>query len=401
MNLPIRIALRHLKAPQKAGFTRYAGIMAMTGLGLGIAALILTFSILEGFERTLSAKLTEFDGHIRVEHFMDSPMPQNDPVLDSVFTSLSFDFRSSEYIQKPAILRHGKQAEGVLVEAYPAQEAGYRLNSLLVAGKGLQDDKSIVIGRELAHTLGLEIGAELVLFDISNLHRVSSSRRIGQYRISGFYHSGLQEYDQTLVYITLPAAQRLFAMENRITGRVIFLTDVAAVEEVTRTLEQQLGYPYFILTWIEKHRLLFNWLSVQKWPILIIFGLIAFVGVVNIISALTMIVLEKIREIGILKSMGLDRRSIRLIFLAEGSIIGFLGSSGGATVAVIIAFLQDRFQLFSIPEEVYFMDHVPVHLEIGIVIIFISTGVLTALLAALWPTLKASAVSPAGALHYE
>ena len=401
MNLPIRIALRHLKAPQKAGFTRYAGIMAMTGLGLGIAALILTFSILEGFERTLSAKLTEFDGHIRVEHFMDSPMPQNDPLLDSVFTSLSFDFRSSAYIQKPAILRHGQQAEGVLVEAYPAQEAGYRLNSLLVAGKGLQDDKSIVIGRELAHTLGLEIGAELVLFDISNLHRLSSSRRIGQYQISGFYHSGLQEYDQTLVYITLPAAQRLFAMENRITGRVIFLTDETAVAEVTRALEQQLGYPYFILTWIEKHRLLFNWLAVQKWPILIIFGLIAFVGVVNIISALTMIVLEKIREIGILKSMGLDRRSIRLIFLAEGSIIGFLGSAGGATVAVIIAFLQDRFQLFSIPEEVYFMDHIPVHLEISIIIIFISAGVLTALLAALWPTLKASSVSPAGALQYE
>ncbi len=401
MNLSFRIALRHLKAPQKAGFTRYAGIMAMTGLGLGIAALILTFSILEGFERTLSNKLTEFDGHIRIEHFMDAPMPQDDPLLDSALAALTVDFRSTAYIQKAAILRSGQQAEGVLVEAYPDRSVVPGLSKLLIAGEELHSDNDIIIGRELAESLGLEIGDKLVLFDISNLHQVASQRRLGQYRISGLFHSGLEEYDQTLVYLTFSSAQNLFAMDQQISGHVLYLSDPAQVGMVSSNLEGSLNYPYFILSWIEKHRILFNWLSVQKWPILIIFGMITLVGVVNIISALTMIVLEKIREIGTLKSMGLSRRVIRQVFLMEGGIIGFLGSAGGALSAGILAYFQDHFKLFSIPEEVYFMDHVPVHLELGTVIGFIIAGVVAAVLAALWPTLKAAAIKPAEALRYE
>jgi len=140
---------------------------------------------------------------------------------------------------------------------------------------------------------------------------------------------------------------------------------------------------------------------VQKWPILIIFGMIALVGVVNIISALAMIVIEKIREIGILKSMGLSRKTIRKVFLIEGGIIGLAGSGGGALIAVIIAWVQHRFQILTIPEEVYFMDHVPVYLDIGTVSIFIVAGVVAALAAALWPTNKAAAINPAGAVRYE
>ena len=190
-------------------------------------------------------------------------------------------------------------------------------------------------------------------------------------------------------------------MERQVTGRVLYLSDPAQVGTVTAALEGSLSYPYFVRSWIEKHRILFNWLSVQKWPILIIFGMIAFVGVVNIISALTMIILEKIREIGILKSMGLSRRAIRQVFLVEGGIIGFLGSASGALAAGILAFLQDRFQLFSIPEEVYFMDHVPIYLGPGMVIGFMAAGVVAAVLAALWPTLKATTIKPAEALRYE
>ncbi len=400
MNLPLRIALRHLKTPQKAGFTRYAGVMAIVGLGLGIAALVLTFSILNGFERTLSNKLTEFDGHIRIEHFMDAPVLQNDPMLDSALSQIAVQFQSLEYIQKPAILRRGQQAEGVIVEAYSDFNEIPGLNTRLVSGN-LNSGDGIIIGQELATKLDLDINDQLVLFDISNLQNVSSNRRMGQYEIIGIYHSGLQEYDETMVYIALSAAQRLFGMKDKVTGQVLFLTDVAAVGEVAQQLENYLGYPYFVLTWLEKHRILFEWLSVQKWPILIIFGMIALVGVVNIISALAMIVIEKIREIGILKSMGLSRKTIRKVFLIEGGIIGLAGSGGGALTAVLIAWVQHRFQILTIPEEVYFMDHVPVYLDIGTVSIFIVAGVVAALAASLWPTNKAAVINPAGAVRYE
>ncbi|MFH1851019.1 MAG: ABC transporter permease, partial [Candidatus Neomarinimicrobiota bacterium] len=304
MSLTFKIARRHLGIPQLSSFSRYAGAMAMTGLGLGIAALILTFSILAGFERTLSAKLTDFDGHIRIEHFMDQALGRSDALLDSALTRLPAGCAVYPYIQKPAILRHGQQAEGIVVEAYQGDEIPAGLLSLLSAGEFRLDAQSVVVGSELTGKMGLELGDKIILFDLANMHRVSSARRLGQFSISGIYHSGLQEYDGLMVYLDLVAAQRLFALPEQITGRVVFLDRAEALDQALQTLENSLGYPYFILSWKEKHRILFNWLAVQKWPILIIFGLIALVGVVNIVAALAMIVLEKIREIGILKSMG-------------------------------------------------------------------------------------------------
>ncbi len=401
MRLAFKIALRHLKAPQKAGFSRYAGAMAMTGLGLGIAALILTFAILEGFERTLSEKLTEFDGHVRIEHFMDNPVLQDDVLIDSALAKLAVEYRAFKYIQKPAILRSGPEAEGVLVEAYDRATDSPVLGGFTVEGHTTIADSEIVVGVELARKMDLEIGDRLVLFDLSNIHQIAAARRLSQFTVSGIYHSGLQDYDNTLVYVSLAAAQRLFNMDRRITGQVLFLENDRDVNAVTASLENDLGYPYFILSWMEKHRVLFNWMSIQKWPILIIFGLIALVGVVNIISALAMIVLEKIREIGILKSMGLTRRRIKLVFLFEGGIIGMVGSLGGTAAAVLLAVLQNRFQLFSIPEEIYFMDYLPVDLNLATIILFISAGTGAALLASLWPTGKAARIKPAGALRYE
>lgn len=322
-------------------------------------------------------------------------------MVDSALTVLGTAVRKYDYIQKPGILRFGQLAEGILVEGYPDGSAPPGLARIEIDGDDTPGEGEIIIGLELAHEIGINIGDQLVIFDISNLHRVATSRRLQAFTVIGIYHSGLQEYDRSLAYIALSSAQKLFGHEDKITGAVLFLDNTAQVHTLSIALENYLGYPYFVLTWKEKHRLLFNWLSVQKWPILIIFGMIAFVGVVNIISALTMIVLEKIREIGILRSMGLSRRRIRRVFLIEGTIIGIFGSGSGALVAAVLARIQDHFHLFTIPEEVYFMDHVPAHFDFTTALIFIAVGVISAMLASLWPTKRAAAVIPSEALHYE
>lgn len=149
------------------------------------------------------------------------------------------------------------------------------------------------------------------------------------------------------------------------------VNDPEQVFSLSADLDQQLQYPYYVLNWKEKHRILFDWIRVQRWPILIIFGLIALVGIVNITAALSMIILEKTRQIGVLKAFGLSPSRIRKIFLWEGTVIGSLGSLSGALLALIIAAVQWKYQFISIPEDVYFMDHIPVGFDLRATIIII------------------------------
>jgi lipoprotein-releasing system permease protein len=155
------------------------------------------------------------------------------------------------------------------------------------------------------------------------------------------------------------------------------------------------------MTWKEKNRALFKWMDIQRWPIMFIFGLIALVGVVNIISALAMIIVDKTRQIGILKSLGISQGQLKQVFLANGLIIGVAGALGGSLLALVLAWLQNNFKLITVPEDVYFMDFIPMDVTFLniMVVIFIST--ICAILAALWPTVRAEKIEPAEALKYE
>ncbi len=401
MPIAFNIAFRHLKSPQKGSFSTFAGILAILGLGMGITALILTFAVLKGFENTISQKIAGFDGHIRIQHFMDQPMRENDAYLDSVIRQSPFPITVQLYIQKPALLRKGSRAEGVIVEGIGDGSKFSGLSSILVAGELDLSPGSIIMGNRLAEQLKVGVGDKLVLFDLESITRVSTAQRFRQYRVTGLFHSGLLEYDKTVVYLSLADAQTLFNMPGLASGRIITLNDIHNVTPVYRYLETNLGYPYYLLSWKEKHRVLFDWMSLQKWPILFIFGMIAFVGVVNIISVLAMIVIEKMREIGTLSALGLTPARIKRLFLLEGAMIGIIGSVFGGAFAVGLAYLQIKFQIISLPEDVYFMDNVPVEIHWGVTGIIIAIGIISSIIAALGPTIKASRVKPAEALRYE
>ncbi|MEE8341747.1 MAG: ABC transporter permease [Candidatus Neomarinimicrobiota bacterium] len=401
MKLIRQIAYRHLKAPQKGSFTTFAAILSILGLGLGITALILTFSILEGFESTLSEKIAQFDGHIRVEHFMNRTLIQNDARLDTVMQNSPVDYSITSYIQSPALLRKGSNADGVITIGLSETGRDSILASIMTAGTTELKSKSIIIGQRVADDLGINIGDKIVLFDLQSIGRISGGQRFRQFTVSGFFHSGLLEYDKTVVYIDITDAQYIFNAANRVSGHMLFTSNLDDVKPLYKHLESELGYPYFVLSWIDKHKILFDWINLQKWPILIIFGMISFVGIVNIISSLSMIIFEKVREIGTLLSLGLGKNNIKQIFLLEGLIIGMLGSLLGFTAAIGLALLQNKFQIFTLPEDIYFMDHIPVEINWVNTIIIISVGVGSAIIASLWPVYKASKIDPAEALKYE
>lgn len=370
----------------------------MAGLAVGIAALAITLSILSGFETTLSNKIAGFDGHIRVEHFLNSPLSEKIDPLDSL--GRQEGIRVISFIQKPALLRLGSRAEGVLVEAIRIEDLDI-LSPLGVTGLRDKHTPWIILGDRLASQLNIAIGDHVVLFDMESLAQPGTENRLRGFRVAAFFHSGLFEYDKTVAYIGLNNAQVLFRMEGNITGKKIILNNSKLTVPLYQSLDEELGYPYYVMTWKEKHHILYQWINTQRIPILVIFGLITLVGVINILAAITMIIVEKVREIGILQAMGFPTRSIVMVFSLEGFMIGCIGSALGLMLAGIMVYLQTTFQLIQIPEDIYFMDQVPFQISTIVIVSLMLAGVTAATLASVFPALQASKIPPAQAVRYE
>ena len=383
---------------QKGSFTRFAGFLSVMGLAVGVSALLLTLFILNGFERVISDKISEFDGHVRIRHFLNEPISAKLTTIDSALINYNDGLILSSFIQRPALLRKGNLAEGVIVEGIHNEQADF-INNMLVQGNLNFDNKSVVLGKRLAEQLKLSVGQKIVLFDLATLNK--SNKRIKQFTISGLFHSGMTEYDKSLVFINIVDANILFGMGNSVSGYVLRVEDTSMLDEITASLNNELSYPHMVMNWKEKNRALFKWMNIQRWPILFIFGLIALVGVVNIISALSMIVIEKTGQIGILKSLGIKGHQLKMIFLFKGLMIGISGGAIGSIIALLIASLQNNFKLIRVPEDIYFMDFIPIDISILSIINILLFSIIFSILAALWPTLRASQIEPSEALRYE
>ena len=398
MNFPFYLSIRYLRSTQKGSFTRIAGILSVAGLAVGISALLITLFILNGFERVISEKIADFDGHIRVRHYLNNSIPSEIEGMNQIISAYDGKVVQSKFIQGTALLRKGKSAEGVIVEGIEASGNDF-LSNILVSGTVDLDDHGIILGERLANQLNIGIGDKTVLFDLATLR--GSKKRLKQFTVTGIFHSGMSEYDQSLVYTNLKQADGLFNMEGKVSGHVLRMNDPALANDFSQLLGEELAYPYMVMTWKEKNRALFKWMDVQRWPILFIFSLIALVGIVNIISALAMIVLDKTRQIGILKSLGLPQGKLIQVFLAKGFIIGVAGAVFGSALALFLAWLQNHYKLITVPEDVYFMDFIPVDVNLAHVGIVTIVSVIFSVIAAIWPTIRAGKIQPAKALNYE
>jgi len=398
MNFPFYLSTRYLRTAQKGSFTRVAGVLSVAGLSVGISALLITLFILNGFEKVISKKIADFDGHIRVKHYLNYPIPSEILEMDSILFLYKETVSQSRFIQKPALLRKGKVAEGIIVEGIEPDRVEF-INDILVSGRNDISGNQIVIGERLANQVNISIGDKIVLFDLATLN--GSNKRLKQFVVAGFFHSGMLEYDNHMIYMNLEQADRLFHMNEKVSGQILRLSESKWANELSEFLKKDLAYPYMVMTWKEKNRSLFKWMDIQRWPILFIFSLIAMVGLVNIISALAMIVLDKTRQIGILKSLGVSHTGLRQLFLFYGFMIGLAGAIIGSFLALILAWMQNNFKIITLPEDIYFMDFIPMDVSIFDVFSIAIISIVCAIFAAIWPTVRAERIEPADALRYE
>jgi len=219
------------------------------------------------------------------------------------------------------------------------------------------------------------------------------SSKMYSFEVYNIFYSGLQEYDKNIAYVGLKKAQSLLGFDfNEFTGLIIENNQNSSID---------VPYPFYYETWKERHALLFEWMLVQQWPAYIMFGLITFVGLINLFAAIAMIIIEKNGPITILLSQGMDITSLRRVFMLQGGIIGILGALIGGVISIILISIQVNFSLFKIPSEIYFMDHLPFSFELGKYLIILILVNILSIVASWLPTRSFKNLSPAQVLRYE
>ena len=397
MNISFYLSLRHIQSKHKSGFARTASILSILGLSIGISALLITLFILNGFERVISEKITEIDGHIRIKHFLNEPLNPSEYELDKKFLNNN-SFSQGIFIQRPALLRKGQLAEGVIVEGINNTDLNF-IDKLLVKGYSDLSHKEVIIGQRLAELYKIKINDKVTLFDLSTIYK--NRKRFMQFSVRGIFNSGMTEFDKNSIYIKIEDAKTLFKMEEQISGYILRLKNVGELDNINKLINSNISYPLMSMSWKEKNRALYKWLKVQRWPILFIFGLITLVAIVNIASSLLMIIIDKSKQIGLLSAIGLPQKKIKEIFLIKGLIIGFFGTFIGSLIAVILAFLQNNYKIIGVPEDIYFMNFIPIDIDFKQILMISLISLIVSSLVSYWPSIRSSKIPPAEALKYE
>ena len=397
MNISFYLSLRHIQSKHKSGFVRTASLLSILGLSIGISALLITLFILNGFERVISEKITEIDGHIRIKHFLNQPLNPSEYELDKKLLDNN-SFSQGMFIQRPALLRKGQLAEGVIIEGMNSTDLNF-IDKLLVKGSSDLSHKEVIIGQRLAELYKIKINDKVTLFDLSTIYK--NKKRFMQFSVKGIFNSGMTEFDKTSIYIKIEDAKNLFKMEEQISGYILRLKNVSELDNINKLINSNISYPLMSMSWKEKNRALYKWLKVQRWPILFIFGLITLVAIVNIVSSLLMIIIDKTKQIGLLSAIGMPRRKIKEIFLIKGLIIGFFGTFIGSLISVILAFLQNNYKIIGVPEDIYFMNFIPIDIDFKQILMISLISLIVSSLVSYWPSSRSSKIPPSEALKYE
>lgn len=401
MRFELFISLRYLLARHKRKFISITTIISVLGIAVGVAALIVVISVMSGFGNELMEKIVGTNAHILIE--TRGGIEDPDVVMERL-QGIEHIVAASPFINGEAILRSEDFATGVLLRGIdPSREDKVtRIGQHLVMGSLDLKEDGIAIGTELSRKLAAFLGDGLSVV-------TAASRRPGRLKVSAIFNTGMYEYDERLAFVSLKKAQELYGVGRVVGGIGVKLDDPGYAKISTDLIQRALGYNFRVMSWMDLNRNLFSAVRLEKILIFIIVTLTVVVAALNIISCLSMAVMEKTKDIGILSSIGATTRSIVAIFLLEGATIGvvgtFLGTTGGLLLARSlnpIANFITRLTGFEIfPKDIYYFDKIPTNINLTDVVLIVFCAIAISLLASFYPAWQASRLDPVEALRYE
>lgn len=423
MGYELFIGLRYLKAKRWPFFVSFITLISIGGVALGVMALIVVLAVMSGFEHDLQSKFLGTDGHLWILKYGDGGIEDWEAVLEKVRGVKTVE-AASPFIFAQAMLAVDGRAIGAIVRGIDIRSVGDVTDlkrHLKAVDEGRLsfsgqdgprfDDEGIILGKVLANYLGVGLGHLVNMISplAADPTPLGMAPRMRAFRVVGLFEVGMYEYDSSLAYISIPAAQRFFRMGSAVTGIEVKLSNIFKAEGAAWLIRDQLGFPYFTRTWMEMHRNLFLAIKKEKILMFIILAMILLVAAFGIAGNLIMTVMQKQKEIGILKAMGATSSSIMRIFMAKGLIVGvtgtILGLIGGFSFVVnldrLSAFLERLLGFEMFPSDVYFLDKLPYQvnpLDVGATVVM---AILVSVLATLYPSWRAAKLDPIAAIRYE
>jgi len=414
MRLELFIGLRYLLSNRGTRFLSLISWIAVGGIFLGVTALIVVLAVMNGLQNDLREKILGVNAHVLIMSEGLKPFEDYGRVMDVVSNEEEI-VAASPFVYTEAIVSNGAQYnEGVVVRGIdPELEPNVTNIAHNLIGGSFNFDREatgesgslpgMVMGYMLANRLRVHVGDVIKLYSPSatTITPIGLVPRVYEFRVSGVFKTGMYEYDSKFTYLSLEGAQSFLNLGDAVHGVEIKVRDIFAADRIGRTVMDRLGPPFFANDWMSMNRNLFSALKLEKSAMFIILVLIILVASFTIISTIIMMVNDRIREIGILKSMGLTSGSIMKVFLMGGLLIGVAGTFLGCLGGYGLASLLDRYKFISLPADVYWIDKLPVHMTVGDFISVSAVSLVISILASVYPSYRASRLYPVDAIRYE
>ena len=398
------ISLRYLKAKRKQTFISIITLISVAGVALGVAALIIVISVMSGFDRDLKSKILGTKAHLVITDSSERGLQNYQEIMQRISKTPGI-LACAPFVTAQAMLQSEDYLQGIVLLGIDSnlEPKVSNVKKNLITGR-LPDSQAdeVVLGNQLSYRVGVGNGGTMILFTKVAKTPMGLVPKTSSVKVVGIFESGMYEYDANLAYTSLSAAQRMYDLPpDMATGIACKLEDVDHANALAKKLQAQLGNLFSVKSWDMLNKELFSALALEKTVMFIILLLIVVVAAFNIISTLIMMTMEKSRDIAILKTMGATPTSITMIFLFEGLIIGIVGTLAGTALGLFSCWALDRYKFITLPQDIYYIDKLPVNVEPLMILIITVSAMLLCLAAAVYPAWQAGRLEPVEALRYE
>ena len=409
MKLPyqIFIAFRYLKSKKKHKGVSVNTAISIGGVAVGVMALLVVLSVMSGFHQDLQKKILGANAHIIIRDYK-STLTETDLITEKLAANKEV-LAYAPFVIGQVMVSFNNRAHGVFIRGIePETEAKTtEILSHIKSGdfRRLSEDKEIpgiIIGKELASNLGVLLNEKInVVSPIGEIGPMGMLPKVKQFQVVAIFEIGMFEYDANLVLTAMKPAQEFFGFKDAISGIELRLKDIYRAPEVKKQLQESLGLRYLVLDWMQMNKNLFSALKLEKFAMFVILVLIILVASFNIISNLIMNVIEKSREIAILKAIGATNKSIMTIFMLQGLFIGLIGTFTGITGGYLLGVILNKYQIIKLPADVYYLSHLPVKMSLFDFVTVSLSAITISFVATLYPAWQAAKLNPVEPLRYE
>ncbi len=403
------IAKRYLRSKHKLNFITIISLLSTTGIAIGVAALIVVLSVFNGFGSLVTSILVSFDPHIRISVVDEKGFAS----LNSIETTLNGNKNINQYfpfVEGKAILLNRQTYEIINLKGIKnirEEDAGWGIASKIISGKMNLPGNSnnIVLGLPLALRLSARVGDTITVTSAYNIEKTIASFSLPQTRrfiVAGIFESNNRDYDVSYAFTNIADAQRLFGLKNQFNGYDILLNDFHISDKIKEDLANKLNTSFFkVETWYDLHKELYDVMAIERWSAYILLCLIIAVATFNIFASLTMTVIEKKQDIGIFRSMGVNKKSVLRIFMFEGLLVGIIGTITGIILGIAVCYLQMKYNFYPLDPTKYIIDAMPVEIRYTDIIAIGAMAMLLSFLASLYPAKRAAKTIIIEAIKYE